>query len=93
MNPASSDGIYVTASVEDHCRLIAQNWEIKEEEKIKNTNVNSLKRVSHMNQRANSFTKLITNLPNYKMASEDPSTPLLLQVLLSISTDIIKDSY
>ena len=26
------------------------------------------------------------------MASEDPSTPLL-QVLLSLSTDIIKDSY
>ena len=27
------------------------------------------------------------------MDYEDPSTPLLLQVLLSISTDIIKDYY
>ena len=27
------------------------------------------------------------------MASEDPYTPLLLQVILSLSTDILKDSY
>ena len=27
------------------------------------------------------------------MDYEDPSTPLLLQLLLSLSTDIIKDSY
>ena len=41
---------------------------------------------------ATSFAKLVANLPNDMMASEDPSTPLL-QVLLSLSTDIIKDSY
>ena len=45
-----------------------------------------------MNLRATSFAKLVANLPNDMMASEDPSTPLL-QVLLSLSTDIIKDSY
>ena len=45
-----------------------------------------------MNQRDESFTKLFANLPNDMMASEYPSTPLL-QVLLSLSTDIIKDSY
>ena len=45
-----------------------------------------------MNLRATSFTKLVTNFPNYIMASEYPSTPLL-QVLLSLSTNIIKDSY
>ena len=65
---------------------------MKEEEKIKNTKVNSLKRAAHMNQRATSFAKLVANLPNDMMASEDPSTPLL-QVLLSLSTEIIKDSY
>ena len=45
-----------------------------------------------MNLRATLFAKLVANLPNDMMASEDPSTPLL-QVLLSLSTDIIKDSY
>ena len=39
-----------------------------------------------------SFAKLVANLPNDIMASEDKSTPLL-QVLRSLSTDIIKDSY
>ena len=92
MNPDSSAGIYVTASVEAQCRMIAENWNIKEEEKIKNSKVNALKRAARMNLRATSFTKLVANLPNYMMASEDPSAPLL-QVLLSLSTDIIKDSY
>ena len=45
-----------------------------------------------MNQRVKSFAKIVANLPNYMMASEDPSTPLL-KVLLSLSTDIIKDDY
>ena len=45
-----------------------------------------------MNQRATSFAKLVANLPNEMIFSEDNSTPLL-QVLLSLSTDIIKDSY
>ena len=31
----SSDKIYVTASLEAQRRLIAQNWNMKEEEKIK----------------------------------------------------------
>ena len=72
--------------------MIAENRKIKEEEKIKNSKVNSLKRATRMNMRATSFAKLVTNLPNYIMASEDPATPLL-QVLLSLLTYIIKDSY
>ena len=44
--------------------------------------VNALKRA----------TQATAKLPNDMMASEDPSTPIL-QVLLSLSTDIIKDSY
>ena len=92
MNPDSSAGIYVTASVEAQCRLIAQNRKMKKEEKIKNTKVNAPKRAARMNLRATSFAKLVTNLPNEMMDSEDPSNPFL-QVLLSLSTDIIKDSY
>ena len=65
---------------------------MKEEEKIKKSKVNALKRAARMNLRATSFVKLVTNLPNDIVASEEPSTPLL-QVLLSLSTDIIKDSY
>ena len=72
--------------------MIVENRKIKEEEKIKNSKVHALKRDSRMNLRATSFAKLVANLPNDIMASEDPSTPLL-QVLLSLSTDIIKDSY
>ena len=45
-----------------------------------------------MNQRANFFAKLVTKLPNDMMYCEDPSTPLLLIVLISLVTDIIKDS-
>ena len=93
MNPESSSGIYVTTPVEDQCILISKKRKMKGEEKINNTKVNALKRAAHMNQRAKSFAKLFANLPNEIMASEDPSTPLLLQVLLSLSTDIIKDSY
>ena len=57
---------------------------MKEEEKTKNTKVNALKRAARINQRAKSFAKLVANLPNYMMASEEPYTPLLLQVLLSL---------
>ena len=92
MNPDSSAGIYFTASVEAQCIIIAENRKIKEEEKIKNSKVNSLKRAARINLRATSFANLLANLPNYIMASEDPSIPLL-QVLFSLSTDIIKDSY
>ena len=46
-----------------------------------------------MNQCAKSFAKLVSNLQIDMMASEDPFTPLLLQVLLSLLTDVIKDSY
>ena len=49
-----------------------------EEEKTNNTKVNALKRAARWNQRAKSFTKLVSNIPNDMMASEDPSTPLLL---------------
>ena len=93
MKPESSSGVYVAASGEYQCRLIAQKRKIKEEEKIKNTKVNVLKRATCMNQCAKSFAKLVANLPNEIMAYEDPSTPLLLQVILSLSTNIIKDSY
>ena len=69
MNPDSSVGIYVTASVESQCRMIDENRKIKEEEKIKNSKVNALKRAARMNLRATSFAKLIPNLPNDIMAS------------------------
>ena len=65
---------------------------MKEEENINNTKVNALKRAARMNMCATSFSKLFVNLPNDMMASEYPSTPLL-QVLLSLSTEIIKCSY
>ena len=55
MKPDSSAGIYVTASVEAQCRLIAQNQKIKEEDNIKNSKV--------------LFTKLVAKLPNDIMAS------------------------
>ena len=90
MNPDSSSVIYVTASVEAQCRLISQNRKMKEE--TKNKKVNALKRDAPTNLRVTSFAKLVANLPNDIMASEDPCTPLL-QVLFYLSTDIIKDSY
>ena len=65
---------------------------MKEEENIKNTKVNALKRATCINQRSTLFGKLVTNPTNDMMASEDNSTPLL-QVLLYLSNDIIKDSY
>ena len=95
MNPDHSAGKYVTVSVEAECRLIYQNRDMKEEEKMENIKVNALKRATHMNQHRKSFAKLCeanANLPNDTMESEDPSTPNL-QVLLSLSTDIIKESY
>ena len=46
-----------------------------------------------MNQRAKSFAKIVANFPNDKMAFEDPYNPLLLQFLLYLSTNIIKDTY
>ena len=74
MNPDSSSGIYVTASVDAQRRLIAQNRKLKEEEKIKKTKVNALKRAARMNLRATLFAKLVANLPNDMMASEDNYT-------------------
>ena len=59
---------------------------MKEEDNIKNTKLNALKSAARMNQRAKLFAKLVANLPNEMVASEDPPTPLILQVLLSIST-------
>ena len=72
--------------------LIAQNRKKKEGDKTKNTKVNDLKRAARINQRATSFMKIYANLPNYMMAPEEKSTQLL-QVLLYLSTDIIKESY
>ena len=62
MNPDSSAGIYVTASVEAQFRMVAENQKIKEEEKIKNSKVNALKRAACMNLRATSFAKLFAHL-------------------------------
>ena len=95
INPYSSAGIYVTASVEAECRLIARNRKMKEEEKIKMIKLNALKRAARMNQRGNLFVKLCeetTKLPNDMMAYEYPSTTLI-QLLLSLSINIVKDSY
>ena len=92
MNHDYPAGIYVTASVESQCGLIDKNRNLKEEENINNTKVNALKRSARMNQHATSFAKLVANLPNDMMASEEKYIPLL-QVLLSLSTNIIKDSY
>ena len=39
-----------------------------------------------------SIVKLVSNLPNEMMDSGDKSTPLL-QMIISLSTEIIKDSY
>ena len=75
MNPGYSAGMYVTASVEAQCRLIAQNRKMKEEQKIKNKKVNALKRAARTNLRATSFAKLVANLQNDMMASEDPPPP------------------
>ena len=79
--------------MESQCILIYQNQKIEEEEKINNTKVNALKRAACMNQRAKLFTKLVANLPNDTMDYDEPSTPLLLQLLFSLSIDIIKESY
>ena len=49
---------------------------MKDEEKIKNTKVNALKRAAHTNKRAKSFAKLVTNLPNDTMTSKEPSTSI-----------------
>ena len=92
MNPYSSAGIYVTASVEAQCRMITQNRKIKEEENIKNSKLNALKRAACMNLCATSFAKLVANLPNDIMAYKDPSTPLL-QVLLRHHQGLISASW
>ena len=95
MNPGYSADIHVTASVEAEFRLIAQNRKMKEEEKIEIIKVDARKRAAHMNQRRKLIAKLVeanTNLPNEIMASEEHYNPLL-KVLLSLSTDTIKDSY
>ena len=73
--------------------LIDQNQKIKEEEKTNNTKVNALKSSALTSQRAKSFANVFYNLPNDMMDSDDPSTTLLLQVILYLSTNTIKDSY
>ena len=83
MNPDSSAGIYITASLEAQCILIAQKRKKKDEEKIKNTKANALKRTARMNQLSTSFAKPVSNLLNDMMDSEENSTPLL-QVFLSL---------
>ena len=66
---------------------------MKEEEKIKSIKLNDLKRAASTNHCTKLFSKLFANLPNYMIAFEDPSTPLLLQFIISLSTNIIKDPY
>ena len=75
--------------------MIYHNRKMKEENKIKIIKVNALKRAARMNQRGKLFAELCeatAKLPNDIMASKDPST-LLLQVLIYLSTNIIKYSY
>ena len=67
MDPDSSDGIYVTESVESDFRLIAQNRHMREKEKIKMMKLNDLKRSAHMNQRGNLFKKLVKMNANIPM--------------------------
>ena len=94
INHESSAGIYVTASVEYQCIFIAQNRNMKEEEKIKNTKVNALKRPARMNQRAKSFANLP---PTYQMTrwllrtppTSSPSNSYYLSQPTSSRTSII----
>ena len=41
MNPDYSKGVYVTASAEAECGIIAQNWKTQEEEKKRLSKVNT----------------------------------------------------
>ena len=59
MNPDSSSGIYVTASVGSDFHMIAQNQKILEEEKKISSKVNALKKISCVNKSRSSFTKLL----------------------------------
>ena len=75
--------------------MIAENRKIKEEENIKNSKVNALKRAGCMNLRATSFAKLLANLPNDIMDYEDPSykssspsQPASSRTHISISAEI-----
>ena len=58
---------------------------MKEDENTKNTKVNALERAARMNQRAALFGKLVANLPNEMMASEENSTPPTPSHLLHIN--------
>ena len=68
---------------------------MKEEGKIKMIKINALKRAARMNQHGKLVAKIYevtAKHPNDMMDYEYPSTPLI-QVLVSLPTYTIKDSY
>ena len=75
--------------------MIAQNRKMKKEEKKRASKVNALKKSARITKRGRSFTELLgaaDKLPSGTKTSEDPIEPLL-QVLLSLSTNTINDSF
>ena len=93
MNPDSSAGIYITASVEAECRMIAQNRKTQEEEKKRPKKLNAFKNSAHVTKCGikNSLQQQPT-YPATRRLQRTPSTPPL-QVLRSLSTDTIKDTF
>ena len=95
MNPDSPAGIYVTASVEYEYHMIAQNQKMQEEEKKIISKVTALKKSARNTKHGSSFVKLLeatAKLHRDMKTSEDPADQLL-QVLLSLYTETIKDAF
>ena len=89
MNPESSAGIYVTASAEAECHMIAHNQNMREGKKKITSKVNAFKKSARITKRGRSFAKLLeetSELYRDMNTSEDPS-------LLSLSTDTIKENF
>ena len=89
MDHNSSAGMYVTASVEAECRMIAQNRNIQEGGNKGTSKVNALKKSAHIIKGGSSFAKLLeatSKIPRDKKTSEDPSNPLL-KYLICLSTN------
>ena len=93
MNPDSSIGIYVTASVQDEFRMISHNWKMQYEENKRASKVNKFFKTARVTKCGSSFVNLhaeTANLPRDTKTSEYPRTPPL-KFLLYLYTDIIKD--
>ena len=75
--------------------MISQNRKMQEEEKKITSKVNALKKSARITKRGGSFVELseaTAELHRDTKTSESPSDPLL-QVLLFLSTDTIKDYF